>query len=134
MNPRAQVSIEFLLVFTALLVFLSVFIGAFSGLNVASDLALDAQSARRFSSGIEQSSAVLSLLGDGSEKFFDADILTEWVFAQDSGNFFLVAGTDSAFVKIPVLGVDSVPLGKTFSGKVVFVLARRGDSIVLENR
>jgi len=135
MNSKAQLSIEFLLVLTAMLGFISVFAGAFAELENSSLFVLDARNAKRFAVDIEQASKTLMLLGDGSEKHFEYKILNEWEITSSGGKpVVIVSSLDGREISISLpenLVLQGVE--RTFVGEISVSLKKSEGRLILAN-
>ncbi len=134
MNQSGQISIEFLLLLCALIVFFSVFISAIPGLKDYSFFAIDVKNAVSFSSELSNESEFLLLVGEGSESEIKVNILTNWIFEKNSsGNFLKVKmGEKEKSISLPDLEIKLK--NNFYSGKNIFVLTRTSKGLVLANR
>tara|TARA_Y100000310_G_C20702563_1_gene831297 strand:+ start:9429 stop:9824 length:396 start_codon:yes stop_codon:yes gene_type:complete len=131
MNSKGQLSIEFLLLLVAVLAFLSVFTSAFSDLEQSSLFAIDVQNAKRFVNELNNSAKTLSLLGEGSEKYFSYKIITEWELSNspavltiysESGKNISLQISESIFLKS----------SKKFKNKLNLVLRKENGKLILD--
>ncbi|MFH1391719.1 MAG: hypothetical protein ABIH20_05395 [Candidatus Diapherotrites archaeon] len=131
MNSTGQLSVEFLLLLTAVLAFLSVFISAFSYLEQSSLYAIDVQNARRFVNELNNSAKTLSLLGDGSEKHFSYRVITTWELSNspailtvysNSGKDISLQIPEGIFLKSP----------KKFKDELNIVLRKENGKLILD--
>jgi len=134
MNQKAQVSIEFLLVFVALLGFVSVFSHFFSELQEAAKFGLDLKNAQRFVSDVKSFSETLEFLGEGSGKSFSYKVMNSWSFSGGPGNCILVVSTErgnSSELRLPE-SVSCEPRGP-FTEELSLSLKKTGSGLVLSD-
>ena len=129
---RGQVSIEFLLVFVAMLAFISVFVGAFSTLQESSLLSLDIQNAKRFVKELDNSSKTLSLLGEGSSKKFSYTILNSWELKEIENNNFLIIDSQERNVQLKLPKNIKLKNQNSFSKKFRVTLTKTSDELILD--
>ena len=129
---RGQVSIEFLLVFVAMLAFISVFVGAFSTLQESSLLSLDIQNAKRFVKELDNSSKTLSLLGEGSSKKFIYTILNSWELKEIENNNFLIIDSKERNVQLKLPKNIKLKNQNSFSKKFRVTLTKTSDKLILD--
>lgn len=129
---KGQVSIEFLLVFVAMLAFISVFVGAFSTLHESSLLSLDIQNAKRFVKELDNSSKTLLLLGDGSNKKFSYTILTSWELKEIENNNFLIIDSNGKDVQLELPKNIKLKNQNSFSKKFRVTLTKTSDELILD--
>lgn len=129
---KGQVSIEFLLVFVAMLAFISVFVGAFSTLHESSLLSLDIQNAKRFVKELDNSSKTLLLLGDGSNKKFSYTILTSWELKEIENNNFLIIDSKEKDVQLELPKNIKLKNQNSFSKKFRVTLTKTSDELILD--
>ncbi len=89
MSQHGQVSLEFLLLISALLVFLSVSASALSALQKSATAAIDARNAAVFVLAISTKADMLIQLGEGSEQSVSSGILGEWSISNPGGRCVL---------------------------------------------
>src|SRR3989344_1458218 len=116
---KGQISIEFLLVFCAVLSFLAIFASAFSEIENSSRFALDVQSAKRFSADLSNASEKLSFFCDKTSIEFRYKIFNEWELSEQS----LFVRADSKTFEIPI-PENIIFEESSFFGKVVFTLEK----------
>src|SRR3989338_8031459 len=93
MRRKGQLSLEFLILASALLAFFAVFASAFSGIKDSALTVIDVRNAKAFSSEANEKAQALALLGDGSEKPVSANAVSEWrLEAGASKTFIAVSG------------------------------------------
>ena len=129
---KAQVSIEFLLVFAAMLAFISVFVGAFSTLQESSLLSLDIQNAKRFVKELDNSSKTLSLLGEGSNKKFSYTILNSWELREIENNNFLIIDNKERDVQLELPKSIKLKNQNSFSKKFRVTLTKTSEGLILD--
>lgn len=117
---KGQISIEFLLVFCAVLSFLAIFASAFSEIEDSSLFALDVQSAKRFSADLSNASEKLSYFGDKTSIEFHYKIFNEWNL---SNQHLIVRDSNSKTFEMP-LPQNFVFEENSFSGDVVFKIEK----------
>ncbi len=130
--PKAQVSIEFILLLAASLAFISGIAAALSSLNDSALLAIDAQGAKSLSSEISSSARTLSLLGNGSEKKLPYSALGNWRISQNAGKAYVLVGNGAGNVEIELHGIV-VAGGMELKRKGFLVLRKEGGKILLQN-
>ena len=78
MRRKGQLSLEFLILASALLAFFAVFAAAFSGMRDSALAAIDVRNAKSFSYEANEKAQALALLGEGSEKPIGGNAIAEW--------------------------------------------------------
>jgi len=132
MGSKGQVTIEFLLVFSAILIFISFFIGLFPVFENASIFAIDSQNAKTFISDITYSANTLALLSDGSKKQFEYSILNKWEINDFQNKKVLLVKAENKTVSFPFPLTIKVNLeNKSFTNKISVFLKKENGLIVL---
>lgn len=130
---RGQVSIEFLLVFVAMLAFISVFVGAFSTLQESSLFSLDIQNAKRFVNELDNSSKTLSLLGNGSNKKFSYTILNFWDLKEiENNNFLIIKNEAGKSIQLQLSKNIKLKNPSSFSKKFKVTLTKTNEGLILD--
>ena len=132
MYYKAQVTIEFLLVFSAILIFISFFIGLFPVFENASIFAIDSQNAKTFISDITLSTDTLLLLSDGSKKHFEYSILNKWEISDfQNKKVLLVVGENKtvSFLFPPTIKVDLE--NKSFTNTISVFLKKENGLVII---
>ncbi|MCR4335705.1 MAG: hypothetical protein NUV57_04160 [archaeon] len=130
MNSNGQLSIEFLLLLTAILAFLSVFTSAFSELEESSLYAIDVQNAKRFVNELNNSSKTLSLLGEGSQKQFSYKIINEWEL-KDSPVALIVHSNSGKNISLQLPENIMLESSKNFKENLIVVLKKENGKLIL---
>ena len=132
MGSKGQVTIEFLLVFSAILIFISFFIGLFPLFENASIFAIDSQNAKTFISDITYSANTLALLSDGSKKHFEYSILNKWEINDFQNKKVLLVKSENKTVSFSFPSTIKIKLeNKSFTNKISVFLKKENGLIVL---
>lgn len=131
-SKKGQASIEFMLIFTAALIFTIIFVAGFSEVKEAALIAIDKQEAKRTSKEIEAAGKYLSLLGEGSAKKIKLHAINEWEFKEGTNPSIIIKSEKgkTAEVKIPKKVKYSF-LGKILKGKTELILETKAGNLIL---
>ena len=130
MNPKAQASIESLIVICALLGLLAASVSAVNEMRSAAAFAIDAANAKAFTVSAQEVAGRLSALGDGSEFTIRAHALGSWDFRQgDDGCAVKVRGTkEKQFALSPEIACR---IPQRLSGKFSVRISKENGTILL---
>ncbi|HZX34005.1 MAG TPA: hypothetical protein VFF09_01355 [archaeon] len=133
MRRKGQLSLEFLILASALLAFFAVFAAAFSGMRDSALAAIDVRNAKSFSYEANEKAQALALLGEGSEKPIGVNAIAEWRLESGGGGaFLLIPGPGGKNFSVAFPENISVRLRSgTFSGSRSFTLKKSGGKIIL---
>ncbi|MBS3061170.1 MAG: hypothetical protein J4215_01145 [Candidatus Diapherotrites archaeon] len=133
-SSKAQVSLEFLLVFAAFLGVLGLFAPLISQLYSKSVFGLDVLEGRRFSDDFLFRASELALMGDESAFLVAARPKNPWFLSVRENLFVLSIKSSSGFEHefIRTLPIRCEPFSASFDSPVFFRLLREKNSIVID--
>ncbi|MCR4368525.1 MAG: hypothetical protein NUV67_01315 [archaeon] len=129
---RAQVSLEFLLVFAAFMAFITVFVSALPEVVSSAFFAMDLKSAQSLSQGIDYFSRESEFLGNGTSSEFSYQVFGEWAFLDSPPGIAVLHEGRQRLVELP----ENVEVENPgfFSEKISLLATKSGGKILVRVR
>jgi len=127
MNPKGQLSLEYLMIFTAGIALIVFLFPVFTNLYNSAIFALDVKAAESFGYEFQNSVAKLNAFETGSTETISIDILTTWKFSTKE-NELLIDVSNKKELSFPLKAHIDLS-SKEFENSVKFELKKEKDMI-----